>query len=385
MSMGLVDDTRIASRIGYVAANLWLLFLLFPLLSVLPSDLAQWRKTAAVVVLVLFGSAHSMGYRAMIRAEFGLAAQGESSGPNWFASRQSHVWFAAMLALTAAGLAIASWPMLGVTPFLVSYSIFHFHWRAAAWVFATTMAVVIVPPAFAGVLDELWFFPIIVASVGVGTALIRFSEERNAERAVFEKRLALSDERQRVARDVHDVLGHSLTAVILKGQVIDRILDRLNPDEHDQQLVVTARDQLAELDAVGRRALAEIRSTVGGLRSADLGDEITAARAVLADAGVTLTVIGDTACVAEGLRPVLGWVVREAVTNVVRHAHASNCEIALGVADGAAVLHVRDDGNGMSRELGNGLSGLSERVAAAGAELRVGPGVGGGTIVEVIR
>lgn len=385
MSIGLSDDTRTATRIGYVAANLWLLFLLFPLLTTLAADIASWRKTAATVLIVLFAIAHTLGYRSMIRTELGLTPAPEDIEGRWLASHQRELWFIVMAVLTAIGAVVGGWPMLGVTPFLVSYGIFNFSWRAAGWVFGTTLAAVVIPPAIAGVLDELWFFPIIVASVGAGTALVGFSEERVAERAVFEKQIALSDERQRVARDVHDVLGHSLTAVILKGQVIDRMLDRIDPgDEHSQQLLASAQDQLAELNAVSRRALAEIRSTVGGLRSADLGDEIMAARAVLADAGVTLTVTGDAADVTGGLRPVLGWVVREAVTNVVRHARAENCEIALSANGDGAVLQVSDDGVGLSGEEGNGLSGLRERVAAAGAELSVRAAPGGGTLVEVL-
>lgn len=386
MSMDLAGDTRMATRIGYVAANLWLFFLLFPLLSTLASNISDQRKTGAVIILALFAVAHSLGYRAMIRKELGLVSDAELDRRGWLASHQSEIWFAAMAILTALGVIVGSWPMLGVAPFLVSYGVFHFGWRTAAAIFAATFVAVVIPPAIAGVLDELWFFPIIVASVGAGTALVGFSEERGAERAAFEKQLALSEERQRVARDVHDVLGHSLTAVILKGQVITRMLDRIDPaDEGSQQLLTSAQDQLAELDAVSRRALAEIRSTVGGLRSADLGDEITAARAVLADAGVTLTVTGDAADVTGGLRPVLGWVVREAVTNVVRHARAKNCEIALRANDNATVLQVSDDGVGLSGDEGNGLTGLRERVAAAGAELRVGPGSSGGTLVEVIQ
>ena len=391
MSVGLVDDSRMASRIGYVAANLWLLFLLFPLLSALATDMAGWRKVGVVVVIALFAAAHSLGYRQMIRSELGLDTPVERADGRWSALGAREMWFAAMVVLTVVGVAIGGWSMLGVTPFLVSYGFFNFEWRTGAIIFAATMAAVVVPPAIGGVLDELWFFPIIVASVGVGAALVGFSEERVAERAVFDKQLALSDERQRVARDVHDVLGHSLTAVILKGQVIDRMLDRLDPDaDDDRQLLASARVQLAELDTVSRRALAEIRSTVGGLRSADLADEITAARAVLADAGVTLTVTGDAGRVPDGLRPVLGWVVREAVTNVVRHARAENCEIALGEeADDeqaeTVVLRVTDDGVGLSGAEGNGLSGLRERVAASGAQVRVGASAVGGTMVEVVQ
>lgn len=383
---GLVDDHRAANRIAMLVANAWLLFLLFPLLTVLADDHVAWRKVATTVVLGLFALCHVAGYRSMIRRELGIEPAPDAAAADTSA-RSGVIGFAAMTALTGVGLAVGGWAMLGMMPFLVSYACFHFSWRSAAAVFAASLATVIVAPAVAGVLDELWFFALIVASVGAATVLIRLSEERQQERSTFQTRLALSDERHRVARDVHDVLGHSLTAVILKGQVIERMLGRLEPsDAAERQVLDQARAQLAELDTVSRRALAEIRSTVGGLRSADLADELTAARAVLADAGIMLTVTGDTATVDGHLRPVLGWVVREAVTNVVRHAHAEHCAIEITGRAADVLLRVTDDGVGVSDDEGNGLVGLRERVRAAGVDLRVGQAVGaaGGTMVEVV-
>ena len=160
MSVGLVDDSRMASRIGYVAANLWLLFLLFPLLSALATDMAGWRKVGVVVVIALFAAAHSLGYRQMIRSELGLDTPVERADGRWSALGAREMWFAAMVVLTVVGVAIGGWSMLGVTPFLVSYGFFNFEWRTGAIIFAATMAAVVVPPAIGGVLDELWFFPI---------------------------------------------------------------------------------------------------------------------------------------------------------------------------------------------------------------------------------
>lgn len=386
LNTGLSDDERTARRLGSLVANAWLLFLLFPLLTVLPSDLPGWRKVSAVALLVAFAIAHIAGYRSLIRRELAIGGAGRSP-----AGRSSAIWFVVMIALTGAGLVVGGWAMFGMAPFLVSYALFNFSWRTAGVVFGATLASAILAPLFAGVLGDLWFFAVIIGSVGAGTILIRISEERQRERAGFNTRLALSDERNRVARDVHDVLGHSLTAVILKGQVIDRMLDRLDPsNEADRRVLGQAREQLAELDTVSRRALAEIRATVGGLRSADLADEITAARAVLADAGVTLTVSGDAGRVDNGLRPVLGWVVREAVTNVVRHARAERCVIEIGGnghrrSDHGTLLRITDDGVGVATlSEGNGLSGLRERVRAAGVDLQIGPSdVGTGTKIEV--
>lgn len=142
--------------------------------------------------------------------------------------------------------------------------------------------------------------------------------------------------------------------------------------------MVAAREQLAETQDVSRRALAEIRATVTGLRSAELGDELAAARSVLSDADVDLFVQGDPTAVPHRHHPALGWTVREAVTNIVRHANATRCSIELGGdGSGTTLLTVRDDGTGVAgvRE-GDGLTGLRERLAADGLSLRVEHGTG---------
>lgn len=384
---------RVAQRIGMAVANGWLVFLLFPLITVLVDDLAPWRKIASAAVIMAFALAHIAGYRTMIRKELGLDPAPSTPAPATPTPRASRLrparsvaWFVVMVVLAGIGLAVGGWAMLGLTPFLVTYPLFHFSWPVGLGALALTLAGVIIGPAVGGVLNELWFFAIIVAGVGIGAVLLRLSDERFQERSRFQTHLALSDQRHRVARDVHDVLGHSLTTVILKAQVVERLLERIEPAEApDRQKLEQAREQLAELDAVSRRALAEIRSTVGGLRSADLVYELAAARAVLADADVTLTIAGSAADIDESMRPVLGWVVRESVTNVVRHARAANCVIEVGGSP--VLLRVTDDGIGRpAGAYGNGLSGLRERVHAAGAELRISnpPGDRTGTMVEVV-
>ena len=213
-----------------------------------------------------------------------------------------------------------------------------------------------------------------------------------ADRASLQTSLAVSDERNRVARDVHDVLGHSLTAVILKTQVCARLVESVDPrTASDASVLDQLAGELAELDSVARRAMAEVRSTVGGLRVASLGDELAAARSVLADASVELTVGGSPNHVPAELQLTIAWVVRESVTNIVRHAHADTCIIEIGTPDGPVLLRIVDDGVGFGTTdsrvgtKGNGLSGMSERVAAVGGDLQVGPGPSGrGLAVEVL-
>jgi two-component system sensor histidine kinase DesK len=191
------------------------------------------------------------------------------------------------------------------------------------------------------------------------------SEETRAE-------LALVAERDRVARDMHDVLGHSLTALSIKAELATRLID-VDPER--------ARQELESIQETARQALAEVRSTVGGLRAASLEAELAAAPRVLADAGIETRVVGTVADTDPRHRTLLAWVLRESVTNVVRHAHASTVSIELSPSG----LVVADDGTGFEaddRRDGNGLIGMRERVSAAGGTLRLSGG--SGTRVEVV-
>ena len=278
-----------------------------------------------------------------------------------------------MIAIVVGLYIVAGPPVLGMAPFVVAFAVFHFSWPAV-WTtmigaVATTLVVLLAVEA----LGELWFLALITVAVGAAAMLIRTVETVEARRAQLNTELAVIGERNRVARDVHDVLGHSLTAVILKAELCDKLLTDVAPaDEAERRRVEACREQLTELRGISRSALAEIRSTVGGLRALNLADEVTVARTVLADAGVDLIVTGEVADVAAPHRPVLAWVVREAVTNVVRHASAANCHIDMRPGHNDVVLRVCDDGVGFSAAAtasGNGLRGVRERIEAAGGEL----------------
>ena len=207
--------------------------------------------------------------------------------------------------------------------------------------------------------------------IGFLTAMRVFSElEERSEDARAE--LALVAERDRVARDVHDVLGHSLTALSIKAELAARLIE-VDP--------ARARAELESIQETARQALAEVRSTVGGLRAANLEAELAAAPRVLADAGIELRVVGTVADTDPRHRTLLAWVLRESVTNVVRHAGASTVSIELSPTG----LVVADDGTGFETVDGhesNGLRGMRERVSAAGGTLHLSGAPG--TRVEVV-
>jgi two-component system sensor histidine kinase DesK len=181
-------------------------------------------------------------------------------------------------------------------------------------------------------------------------------------------RLAVAEERARVARDVHDVLGHSLTTVTLKLGLVRRLLET-TPEEVERLIV-----EVGEAEQLSRQALSEVRATLSGYRSASLSAEVAGARAALASAGITADLPRAVDNVLPAYQESFAYVLREGVTNVLRHSGATSCEVRLG----ESWLEVRDNGRatvadaGASRVDGGGagLTGLADRLAAIGGRCR---------------
>ncbi|MFF5246880.1 sensor histidine kinase [Streptosporangium sp. NPDC000095] len=178
-------------------------------------------------------------------------------------------------------------------------------------------------------------------------------------------RLAASEERLRIARDLHDLLGHSLSLIVLKSELAGRLAE-----SGSERAVAEIRD----IESVARQALVEVRDTVTGYRQRGLSGELDGARAALEAAGTRLTIRLAGPSLPEELDELLGWAVREGVTNVIRHARATRCEIEVTMDETAATLKIADDGRGTATDgQGSGLTGLTERVRAAGGTVSAGP------------
>ncbi|MCF6745143.1 sensor histidine kinase [Blastococcus sp. KM273128] len=176
--------------------------------------------------------------------------------------------------------------------------------------------------------------------------------------------LAVAEERLRFARDLHDVMGRDLSTIAVKSQLAGELVRRGQPG---------AGEELADIARIAEGSLREVREVVRGYRSVDLAGELAGARSVLRAAGVACTVTGEDAGAAlpEQVQTAFGWVVREAVTNVLRHSRATECTIALSVAPEEVQLSVVNDGAGDGdRGWGNGLTGLAERLAGLDGRLR---------------
>jgi two-component system sensor histidine kinase DesK len=197
-------------------------------------------------------------------------------------------------------------------------------------------------------------FPYVFAIVAVvlGAALTVVARQR-ATLARFHK----TAERERIARDLHDILGHTLSVVILKSELASRLV------EQDTR---RARKEIEEIERISREALADVREAIAGYRSGDLRAEFERAGATLATAGIAVDGDCESMSMPAAHERALALVLREAVTNVIRHAQASRCRVNLSLTDGSYRLEVGDDGRGGVLREGMGMQGIRERVRALG-------------------
>jgi two-component system sensor histidine kinase DesK len=173
--------------------------------------------------------------------------------------------------------------------------------------------------------------------------------------------LAKVAERERIARDLHDVLGHTLSVIILKSELAGKLIDR-NPQQ--------AKAEIADVEKTSREALSEVRTTIRGYRAYSLEAELKQARATLETAGVRVKSESAEFSLSPMQESVVALVVREAVTNVVRHAGARNCLLRLTPLNGTCRFEIQDDGRGGGAVEGNGLRGMRERIEALGGTLQ---------------
>src|SRR5688572_3773626 len=168
-------------------------------------------------------------------------------------------------------------------------------------------------------------------------------------------------ERERIARDLHDLLGHTLSLVILKSELATKLADR-DPER--------AREEIRDVERIAREALAEVRSAVTGYRAGGFTPEIQHARSALATAGMTFECdVHSGTQLPPANEAVLSLALREAVTNIVRHSGARHCKMSLHVSESACTMRIADDGRGGDMRFGSGLSGMRERVEVLGGSL----------------
>ncbi|PYC72157.1 sensor histidine kinase [Streptomyces tateyamensis] len=346
---------------------LWMVYLLYPV-----QDLARGHYSTTAVVV------GSLALAAFVGCYLGLVAFRSWHGTWW---RGSYPVLAVMLALAIATPFGYGEAWLGLFTYVSVALGAVLPPRYSLWgVGANTVLFVAVALAVHAQGDTLGglLLPTFLsgaAMTGVQRLITTMRELREAR--LVAAHLAASEERLRLARDMHDLLGHSLSLITLKSELARRFMDAGKQEQ--------ARDQVTEIEQVARQSLADVRAAISGYRKPTLSVELAAARTALATTGVTLEAPSTLLEAQSGLggpeSEALAWALREAVTNVVRHAAgATQCTVALDQtwdADGAryAVLEVADDGRGPGRSApGNGLTGLDERLALVGGRLERGPG-----------
>jgi two-component system sensor histidine kinase DesK len=235
--------------------------------------------------------------------------------------------------------------------------------RALYYVFAIAV-IAALTAALTGAPPFFWFGGIVLTLM-IGGINHHFAVYGRAQRKLrlAEKEvqhLAAVAERERIARDLHDVLGHTLSLIVLKSELASKLTAR-DP--------ARAAQEIADVEAVARQALHDVRETIRGIRPS-LDEELTRASTLLATAGVQTTIGPVLLHIDKAREETLAFLVREAATNVARHARATHCTIQVAQQNGTASLVVRD--NGKIREIveGNGMRGMRERVEALGGTMR---------------
>lgn len=217
----------------------------------------------------------------------------------------------------------------------------------------------------------LQIIPLVLLVRGLGLDMIGFVRLSDALRELQRAReqlalQAVTEERLRMARDLHDLLGHTLSLITLKSELAGRLLEKDSP---------MARQEIHEVERVARQALRDVREAVAGYRQPNLRGELDAARQILEAAGIECTIKHEVSSLPQHADAVLGWVVREGVTNVIRHSRAKHCLIHLYSSDDSAHAEISNDRYSHEESTqvkwGSGLSGLAERIANEGGQLEV--------------
>jgi two-component system sensor histidine kinase DesK len=367
--------TRSGRIAGVVFTGVWLAYLIGPVVDLITQPYSPVERAAGLSIIAAFCAI----YVILV--------------PNWPSSpRYAHAGLAALAALaaaacilfggmgaaslwifvsSAAGLLVAShrWAARVVVAVTVCYVVFCYTGHVSMEDFLSNL----LPVAFLG-----------LVMIGLRRGVELTIELRRAREEVVQ--LAANEERLRLARDMHDLTGQSLSMITLKSELAARLLSRL-PGSPERDRV---RDEIEQVAAVSRQTLHDIREAISGYRRPTLAVEIITARAALVSVGIAVEddpgLILASGTFDPDAEAALAWCLREAVTNVVRHSGAKHCRISLTSQPGAVTLVVSDDGHGhlpaagqdagpqaATAATGTGLRGMSERLSAAGGSLELRP------------
>jgi two-component system, NarL family, sensor histidine kinase DesK len=368
----VIVSSGISLRLWRMYAQFWLVCLLFPILSLANEHSAPLRLLIALVSLVLYVTLytwvmwpHPLDRDAHARFRF-----------------RTSLLLVAVLTILVLMLSLTYgstflWLFIGVSavagialPTRISF---------ATVSILTLLTLFIAVRESSGIMKADWLqiVPLVLLVRGLGLDMIglaRFSSalrELHAARGEL-ARLAVMEERLRLARDLHDLLGHNLSLITLKSELAGRLL---------QQEPARAAQEIHEIEGAARQTLREVREAVSGYRQPRLESELDGTRQILEAAGIACTIEHTAPALPPATDAVLAWTVREGVTNVIRHSRARRCLTRVMREHGIVCAEVINDGNLRqeaqetedAKARGSGLSGLTERVTSLGGRMEAGP------------
>ncbi|SNY45182.1 sensor histidine kinase [Paractinoplanes atraurantiacus] len=341
-------------RYGALFAAVWLFYLTENVKALLETPDLWWRYAGLVAVLLF-----AVGYVAL--AAQARTARRDNVQPPGFV-RQMWLGLILLLALFALQVPGAGNHALTCLVYVAALAMVSLPLKQAVPLAAALFALAeILPPVVPGWHDNGYGLAVLLGSFA--TYGIRIATDRQNRLVAAQSELAelaVQNERARIAADLHDILGHSLTVVAVKAELAQRLLD---------VDVEKARAELRDLEALSRDALADVRATAMGMRGISLPGEIAAAREALAAANVEAELPGVADEVPSRNRELFAWTIREAVTNIVRHSHATHAQVRVGPGS----VEILDDGPvSETNGGGQGLAGLRRRAEAAGATFTAG-------------
>jgi len=345
------DDARRRQELGW-APYVWLGYLVFYVAALFmpPATPQQWA--ISVAALVVFLPLYLYGFRIrgprLLAVAWAIFLLGAIVLPHNSGAVAFFIYALAFIPFTTAS-AKASAPWLLLMLAGMALDCWAQGWPVAGWA------------------------PVVLVGAMVAISNLYFAEKRRhgdellvAHQAVEE--MARIAERERIGRDLHDLLGHTLSVIVLKSELASKLADRD---------ITRAVAEIRDVERISRETLSEVRKAVQGYRSEGLHAEFGNAERVLAAAGVQPLVDRSAIALPPDEERVLAFALREAVTNVVRHSDARHCWITLRTEDGRAVLEVKDDGHGALSPEGSGLSGMRERLQQVAGTLEREAGADG--------
>ncbi|CAG0934675.1 two-component system, NarL family, sensor histidine kinase DesK [Thermoflexales bacterium] len=363
----VVASSGISIRFWRLYAQAWLVCLLFPIVFLVQASLTPRQLLIAVTGLIIFVTIYTWF---MWPHPLNSVVRAHSE------SHRSAILFAGLIVL-ALGLSLIYgsaflWLFVGVSAVAgVALS--------ARNAFIMVMALTLLTLGLSiwvngGLANTDWFYviPLVLLVRGLGLDIVVLTRLSSALRELHLARTELArhavmEERLRLARDLHDLLGRTLSLIVLKSELAGRLIDK-DPGR--------AAQEIYEVEHAARQALREVREAVAGYRQPTLLTELDGARQMLEAAGIQCTIENDSKALPPSIDAVLAWTVREGVTNVIRHSRASQCAIQVSRERGSAHVNVINDGYRAGEDnstKGSGLSGLTERVLAHGGQIGAGP------------